>query len=193
MNALVGCAVLRAELAALAGSLPALEAHFLPSHLHLEPASLDRELGTALDACAGRAVVLAYGDCCPAMRRLAARPGVVRTPGLSCCELLLGQAEYRRLLRAGAFFLLPEWTPRWRTVFTCDLELEAEAARALMGELHTRLVYLDTGVVPVPAAELAACAAFCGLPLEVLPVPLDHLRAILADALQRLQEQEGGL
>lgn len=193
MIALIGCAVLRAELAALAGGLPALEASFLPSHLHLDPARLERELGVALDARAGRAVMLAYGDCCPGMRRLAARPGVVRTPGLSCCELLLGQAEYRRLLRAGAFFLLPEWTPRWRTVFTCDLELEAEAARALMGELHTRLIYLDTGVMPVPRAELAACAAFCGLPLEVRPVALDHLRATLTAALQGLQEQEGGI
>lgn len=182
----VGCAVLQAELAALSRSFPGLDLRLLPSRLHMDPERLGGELAAVLDAEAGRRVLLVYGDCCPAMGRLAQRPLVARTAGCSCCELLLGHEPCRRLLRAGAFFLLPEWMRRWREVFTVDLGLDEVSAPELMGDLHTCLVYLDTGLVPVPAAELAACAAFCRLPAEVRRVPLDHLRRQVEDGLAAL-------
>ena len=53
-----------------------------------------------------------------------------------------------------------------------------------MREMHSRLVYLDPGIEPVPHAELAEASAFLGLPMEILPVSLDPLLASLKQAAQ---------
>ncbi|BDG08827.1 DUF1638 domain-containing protein [Anaeromyxobacter paludicola] len=157
------------------------------SMLHMRPQKLERHLAAALDdARAGSRVVLVYGDCCPAMASLEGRPGVARTRALNCCELLLGADAYRQLSREGAFFLLHEWAERWPEVFQQELGLDLAQARELMTDLHRKLVYLDTGLAPVPEAVLAACAAFAGLPCEVRPTPLDHLAGRIDDALRRL-------
>jgi hypothetical protein len=113
-------------------------------------------------------------------------PGVARTRGVNCCSLLLGRAAYRELLRAGVFFLLPEWVARWEEVFARELGLNRENARTLMQEMHCRLVYLDTGLVPVPTGVLHACAAFCGLPCEVRSTPLEFLHQAIQDARHRV-------
>ena len=56
--------------------------------------------------------------------------------------------------------------------------------------MHTRLVYPDTGVVPVPHGDLAEAAAYLGLPLEVLPVSLDPLLASLRQAMPTADRHE---
>ncbi len=138
----------------------------------------------------GNKVLLVYGDCCMGMAALTARPGVVRTRGNNCCDLLLGSLEYRRLAHSGAFFLFPEWTRRWQHIFSIELGLSRINATGLMGDMHKKLVYLDTGVVPVPMTELQECANYCGLPWELLHVPLEPLRAAIQDALDTLKATE---
>lgn len=48
-----------------------------------------------------------------------------------------------------------------------------------MQELHTRLIYLDTGLLPVPHETLQEASEFLGLPFEILPVTLEPLLASL--------------
>jgi hypothetical protein len=67
-------------------------------------------------------------------------------------------------------------------VFQHELGLSAEVARELMRENRGELVYLDTGLTPVPRATLDECAAFMGLPCRVEPVGLDSLLALLLEA-----------
>jgi hypothetical protein len=53
-----------------------------------------------------------------------------------------------------------------------------------MQEMHTRLIYLDTGILPVPHADLNEASEFLGLPVEILSVSLDPLLASLNQAIQ---------
>ena len=165
---------------------------FLGSMLHLEPARLEERLEVSLEGAhrEGRRIVLAYGDCCPRMEDLGGGEAVSRTQGINCCEILLGREAYRAMRKEVAFFLLPEWAVHWKRVFKDSLGLEGINARTFMQEMHTRLVYLDTGLVPVPQAELDEIAAYSGLPLEILPTSLDHLQASLKAAITRVSGHE---
>ena len=182
----IACSIFRREIEELQarGSL-GVSVRYLGSMLHMVPA----ELGLQLDAliqqeqAKGQDILLGYGDCCAHMLDLEQEPGISRLEGINCCEILLGRDRYHALRRTGAFFLLPEWAMRWRAILEEELGLTASNARDLMRDLHTRLVYVDTGFVPVPEAALEEASAFTGLPWEVLTVDLDHLRAALRGAL----------
>jgi hypothetical protein len=112
------------------------------------------------------------------------QPGVRRTEGINCCEIILGRDTYRQLRREGAFFLMPEWALSWRKIFVSQLGLLGPRAKSFMQEMHTKLIYLDTGILPVPQAELAEASEFLGLPVEILPVSLAPLLANLQQSLK---------
>ncbi|MFH0966470.1 MAG: DUF1638 domain-containing protein [Methanobacteriota archaeon] len=118
--------------------------------------------------------------------RIELMPGVARTVGVNCCELLLGKEAYKSLIREGVFFLLPEWTGRWKEVFTQELGLSQENAENFMQEMHRRLVYLDTGIVPIPLEKIHEVSHYCGLPYELMPVSCDHLQTQIQNAMNRL-------
>lgn len=191
---LLCCSVFRAEIEALARARwPGVELRFESSMLHMRPLKLQRRLAAGVDQELGsRPVGLVYGDCCAGMAALAARPGVTRVSGLNCPEMLLGREEYRRLSHEGAFFLLPEWTVRWRDVFLRELGLDERSAPSFMRDMHRKLVYLDTGVAPVPTDQLQACAAFTSLPFEIVRIDLERLAERVESALAHIAAKERG-
>jgi hypothetical protein len=182
----LSCGVVQDELTALhrSGALPGT-LRFLNSMLHLEPLNMDAVL---LHACqtvdpAFSRVVLVYGDCCPDMLQLTHRFQLGRVAAINCAQLLLGRSRYRELMQEEVFLLLPEWAVRWREVMQKGLGLTPEVARDLMQEVRQGgLVYLDTGLIPVPEAELEACAQFSGLPWRLEKVSLAPLLDTLLDA-----------
>jgi len=185
----IACSIFRSELRALEarGEL-SVPVRFLPSMLHLEPEALERRLGDELDSAAGsgeRALVL-YGDCHHGMLDQVSRSGVARVQGLNCPEILLGRERYRALRKEGVFFLMPEWTIRWREIFVDDLGLNREVAQEFMREFHTRLLYLDTGVMPFPEEHLEAVSDHTGLPWTVERVEPDRLGEAVRNALRGL-------
>lgn len=189
---LLCCGVLAAEIKSMHSvRWPQTRLRVLDSMLHMKPENLAQRLAGIVDEeqSQARNVLLVYGDCCGLMAGLEARPGVARTRCNNCCELVLGRQEYRRLSHEGAFFLFPEWTRRWHHVFTTELGLNSANAAGLMRDMHRKLVYLDTGVAPVPSDALEACARHCGLPFEVRPVALDFLRDAVQEAMDRLAPQ----
>lgn len=183
----IACSIFKREIEALqaSGQLH-LSVEYLTSMLHMVPARLESRLREALDAARAvnpeQTILLAYGDCCGHMEAFSATPGIIRTDGLNCCEIILGRERYRSLRREGAFFLMPEWALSWKRVFMDQLGLLGPCAKAFMQEMHTSLIYLDTGILPVPAAELEEAGAYMGLPVRILPVSLEPLRASLAQA-----------
>jgi len=185
----IACSIFRKEIEALraSGQLD-LPVEFLNSMLHMVPAKLETSLQSALGAArtedSDRTVVLAYGDCCGHMDTFEAEPGTARTEGINCCEIILGSETYRRLRKEGAFFLMPEWALSWKKVFVGQLGLLGATAKSFMQEMHSRLIYLDTGLVPVPHADLEEASAFLGLPVEIMSVSLDPLLASLNQAIQ---------
>jgi len=185
---MVCCSVLQAESESLRQAhWPDHRLIFLPSMLHMHPERLALSLQSLLggELKEGHRVVLVYGDCCARMTTLEAIPGVVRTRGKNCCELLLGPEEYRWLSHEGAFFLIPEWARRWKGIFAKELGLNRGTATSLMQEIHRKLMYLDTGLAPVPENALNECAEYCGLPYEVRPVSLERLRLAIEEAQLR--------
>ena len=184
----VACSIFRHELDALRGQLGLdIEVRYLGSMLHMAPKHLEIQLASILaeERARGRDVVLAYGDCCPGMLDFQAEPGHGRTIGINCCELVLGRERYRQLRKEGIFFLMPEWALRWRQSFEKELGLRPETARELMREMHTRLLYLDTGQVPVPREALEQASVYTGLPWDILSVDLEPLRASLLEAIHQ--------
>ncbi len=179
----ISCSVFCKELNMLQGELD-LECHCLDSDLHLRPRELQERMTPLVESAREQSqVLLIYGDCHPYMTELE-RPGVVRTRGVNCAEIILGKNRYRELVRAGAFFILPEWALRWREIFAiCPGFDMAEIIR----DMHSKLVYLDTGTSPVPHQELQACSQWCGIPYEVLSVSLDNFLNVVNDAITKLQ------
>jgi hypothetical protein len=190
---MICCSVLQAEVESLADAYWAESGrYFLPSMMHMRPELLSSALESVLDTelKQGHGVVLIYGDCCARMTEMEALPGVVRTRGKNCCELLLGPGEYSKLSHEGVFFLIPEWACRWKDVFSKGLGLNRDNAACLMQEMHSTLMYLDTGIVPVPERELRECAEYCGLPCEVRPTSLGYLLASIEQARTMLKSGE---
>ena len=159
--------------------------------LHMVPEKLEKRLLEVVEEerSKGNEVVLAYGDCCPNMTGLGSAAGVERTQGFNCPEIILGKETYRNMRREGVFFLLPEWTLMWRKVFQGTLGLLGGTAKDFMKEMHTRLVYLDTELVPVPEKQLAEISEYCGLPVERMKVSLDPLLASLMKASTRFSNE----
>ncbi len=185
----LSCSIFRKEIEALqaSGQLD-LPVEFLNSMLHMVPAKLEARLQEALSSARlqdpEREVVMAYGDCCGHMDTFESEPGTARTEGINCCEIILGSEAYRKLRKEGAFFLMPELALAWRQIFVGQLGLLGPCAKTFMQEMHSRMIYLDTGLVPVPHAALQEASEFLGLPVEILPVSLDPLLASLRQAVQ---------
>jgi len=186
---LVSCGIFREELAHLGPTVMGqARPIFLDSMLHMRPAKLD-EILLGLAKNEDRRMVLVYGDCCPHMAELTRLPNVRKVRGVNCCDILLGQDMYRQLRRDRVFFFLPEWTTRWEEVFRVELGLkDRPLAREFMHEMHTRLMYLDTGLAGVPIKTLADIGAFFDMPVEVQPIGLEHLERGVLDGIRRLEQ-----
>ena len=191
----IACSIFRKEIEALqaAGKLD-LPVEFLNSMLHMVPAKLEVRLQEALGSARAqdpdREVVMAYGDCCGHMDTFESAPGTARTEGINCCEIILGSEAYRKLRKEGAFFLMPEWALSWKQIFVGQLGLLGPCAKTFMQEMHSRMIYLDTGLVPVPHVALQEASEFLGLPVEILPVSLDPLLASLQRAAKAVDSHD---
>ena len=193
---IIACSVFRPELLALQaqGCIPNCPIRFLDSSLHMQPQLLQGHLKEAIqqEREAGFQVLLAYGDCSTDMAALAAGDGIVRTMCGNCGEMLLGKERFKSLIKRGAFLLFPEWVARWREILLMFPGMGTETAKAMMRDMHTHFVYLDTGIQPFPKDALAACSEFFGLPYEVIEVSTDNMRNVIQESSSRLIASEKG-
>lgn len=183
----ITCGIFQAEMAALAPRFPRLRFVHADSMLHMRPDLLQTRIDDLLAEHPSGKVLFIYGDCTPRIVELCRQPGFAKTSGINCCEIMLGREEYRRLRKAGAFFFLPEWTMRWRQVFERELGFAGgRGAGEMLREVHTHLIYLDTGVMPVPQALLQEISRELAMPVTVLPTGLNQLEQAVAAAQERL-------
>ncbi len=189
MVQLLACSVLAEEIRWLQQNhqLP-YTVEFIDSMYHMRPAQLEEELNKKLVQNATQEkLVLVFGDCHAHIDQQESTT-VRRTRVMNCIELILGKERYRQLQREGAFFLLPEWTGRWRQIFSEELGLSSKNAQGLMQETHQKLMYLDTGLRPVPYQTLEDIGAFTGLPVETEAVSLYHLQRAVLEAVKGVTE-----
>jgi hypothetical protein len=188
----LGCGVFKLEIEALVRQKKLdCDIITLDSMLHMKPSKLEHELEVVLDTAKDDRYLLLYGDCHPHMHEMQNRANTTKVSGINCCEILLGKRAYRKFQEGRAFIFLPEWTLRWREVFTCQLGFtKPEMARTFLKEHSRNLVYIDTGVMPVPDNTLQEISAYFDLPMEVMHVSLDNLSQGINDALQKFSEED---
>lgn len=185
MKRALACSILRPEIEAVMAEMRQegydVEVSYLDSALHMTPRKLEAVLAAQL----APEDMIFFGDCCAGMRDFE-RAGHVRVPVPNCMEWLLGRERYRQLMAAGAFFVQREWATRWKAILQDELGLSDKTlAREFFGGMHKMLVYLDTGMAPVPASQLAEMSAYTGLPLQYETVSLDPLRKTIRTALEK--------
>ncbi len=162
---------------------------YLDSNLHMCPTVLKGELETAIRRLSldNKQAILVFGDCHMDMVDVSNCKESVRTEGKNCIELFVGRERTRQLMREGAFCLFPEWTLRWREIFS-SMGFPEEQTKEIIRDNHSRFHYFDTGIIPVPHDELAACVSHFGLPVAVSKIPLTHLAEVIRRAGQRLRK-----
>lgn len=145
---------------------------YLDSELHMKPQLLKEVLGNKLKP----QCVVCYGKCEPNLDQNPGQNKIIKTEGLNCVEILLGRTLYRQLRKEGAFFLLPEWTHKWERVFKELLGLaDSELARQFMNEMHTKMIYVNTGILPVPRETLNNIREYFAIPVEIIDIDLSEL------------------
>ena len=146
---------------------------YLNSILHLSPGKLEKAISSILDQSGQNKTILVYGNCCASMNDFTSSSEVIRTTGENCCEILLGEDEYKKLVKDRAFFVMPEWVHRWKEVFIERMGLHEDLAQEIMSESNRYLLYLDTGISPIPEKELNEMSAFFKLPWKVRTVDIE--------------------
>ncbi len=162
-----------------------LTTKYLSSMLHMKPEILDQQIKSEIskNKSNDKNVVLVFGDCSPNMEHISNEKGVTKLNGINCIEILLGKDIYRKLRKEGVFFLMPEWTMRWKEVFQQELGLRKDIARELMGEMHTRIIYIDTGQVDIPFDKIEEIEDYTGLKTEIMTVDFSQLHSSLSEAI----------
>ncbi len=184
------CSVLRREIEYLfAKDYPEAELVFLDSMLHMHPEKMREAIDKELVARPDCYCLLVYGDCHAHMRETADKPLCAKVKGVNCGHLLLGKEDYRSCRNNKTFLFLPEWTERWHEVFEKELGFtDRDLAREFMHENQRDLLYLDTGLIPVPQDTLNDITNFFDMPIDVLPVALDQLRHSVKAAIGQMME-----
>lgn len=182
----LSCSVFRPELSRIVAThFPGAAVSYLDSALHMNPSLLGKKLKRLVERARDRRqrLVLVYGDCCPYLQQVLEDPRLGRTRSANCAQLLLGGEAYRHFARQGSFFLLPEWASRWRQIIATLMDMDEETTREMFRDAFHRLLYLDTGVQPVPRATLKTCSEHFGIPWTVHPVSLENMTRALFSAI----------
>ncbi len=156
---------------------------YIDSELHMKPLQLKEVLKSKIKP----QCVLCYGKCEPNLDKNTKYHNVIKTEGLNCIEIILGNKLYRKLRAEGSFFLLPEWTHKWERIFKELLGLsDIELARQFMNEMHTKMIYVNTGILPIPHKTLIEIEAFFNIPVKVIDIKLDELEKTINFSIQNL-------
>lgn len=159
---------------------------YVDSEYHMEP----QELNKILEKMIKPGCLFCYGDCHSRMVENENSGLIERVEGLNCVEIFLGKEIYRKLRKEGAFFLLPEWTMKWEHIFKEILGFKnQEIASQFMNEMHTRLIYVNTGVYEVPTEILQEISAYFSMPVEVINIDLTHLENAIKKSIKQISNE----
>jgi hypothetical protein len=160
---------------------------YIDSELHMKPLQLKEVLKSKIKP----HCVICYGKCEPRLDKNTLFNDIAKTEGLNCVEIILGNKLYRKLRAEGAFFLLPEWTHKWERIFKDLLGLsDIELAQQFMNEMHTKMIYVNTGIVPIPHKTLTEIEGYFNIPIEVIDIKLDELEKSINFSIKKLNNED---
>lgn len=189
---IIACSIFRYELEHLVNEgkikIPIV---YLNSILHMHPKQLQILLDAKIEEYKNFRIILMYGDCHAQMLDYEKNTNIVRTPGINCCEILLGKQNYRSVRKEGAFIILPEWSERWKEVFVDSMGFKtSKAIKPFMAEMHKKVVYVDTGIVEKDNPLLNEISDYLGLPLEVYSSSIDELEKVINRLIEQTNSPE---
>ncbi|PLX14995.1 MAG: hypothetical protein C0599_17740 [Salinivirgaceae bacterium] len=164
---IIACSIFKNELNNTK-NLGTIDIIYLDSMLHMVPDKLENSLTRLIDKYKKHNIILLYGECYPGITELEKNSNVYRVPGINCINITLENKHYKKLRKDGAFILLNEWLKRWKEVFQEELGFKNSAnATAFMQEMHSKVVYLDTGNEEIPFETLKEISNYVGLPYSI--------------------------
>ncbi len=166
---IIACSIFKNELDQLSNEgrllVPVI---YLNSMLHMKPRELKVLLDAKIEEYKKFKIILLFGDCHARMIDYEKNPNILRSPGINCCEIFLGTQEYKKIRKEGAFILLPEWVERWKEAFVDTMGFKtSKMAKPFMREMHSKIVYVDTGFTEQNKMLFDEISEFLGLPLEI--------------------------
>ena len=186
---ILGCGIFTKEIKALIEKNHwAVETAFLDSALHNYLDKLAKGLAGSLAKRQDRDVVVFYGCCHPLIDRMVAAAGCVRVAGQNCVEMLLGRERFDAELEEGAFFLLEEWALRWPVITRELYGKDPAILREIFGGDRKYMLAVRTPCSDDFTAAAEEAAETVGLPLRWTDSGLEHLEAVLAEAIRLKRE-----
>ena len=189
---IIACSIFRYELEYLQKegrlNIPVV---YLNSMLHMHPIELQILLDARIEEYKNFRIILMFGDCHARMVDYEKNPNILRTPGINCCEIILGTDKYRKIRKDGAFILLPEWAERWKEAFIDDMGFKtSKAAIPFMQEMHNKIVYVDTGLQKKNNSIFEEISGYLGLPIEIYTSSIDELEKVVCRLISESEVKE---
>ncbi|MDH4333616.1 MAG: DUF1638 domain-containing protein [Desulfobulbaceae bacterium] len=184
---LVTCPIFAKELAAV---LPASTAtptvQLMDYRVHFNAEIMAREAARGVQAAGeeGAAISFLVGRECESLQPLsniAESCGGRLSDGLNCIELLLGREKARALQENRSTVMTPAWI-EMISKSIADGHWTVEDARINLGR-YDRIILLDFGLEPLADELILAFFELTQVPIEILPVSLNHFRQVVARLL----------
>lgn len=189
---LIGCGILRKEIRLIAERNGwDLDQTYLPSGLHIDFDRLQSALTNLLARHEGEQGIVFYGSCHPLMDCIIDRAGTVRTRGVNCVEIYLGEERFRQELEAGAFFLFEDWALHWLEIIGVAIPGHPDVMKSIFQSAHRYVLAIRTPCSGDFSAHASIVSDMTGLPLRWTDEGLEHLEATLAETLALMKSGPG--
>jgi hypothetical protein len=167
----------------LANRYPNLRFTYLPPVLHITPQKLEQHLLRRITAAQRKdeRIICLYGECIPDLSNVCQYQGVMKVPGHSCYEMLLGNERFEQFIdeTAGTYFLEKDLIINFREYCIEPLELDDEEMRDCYFQHYRKLLYVRQPTDPDLVSQAFELADFLELSLSVSDADYSHLEKAL--------------
>lgn len=176
------CSILSHELELLVNDRD-IEIHYVDAAMHVDQNRLAKSITDTLGNIGEVNIPLIIGtQCHPELEKIVAELGGRVIQARSCIEMLLGDKMSCLDAEANTFYLTTGWLENWRKIFIEGLKWDRVDARQNFG-YYDRILLLDTGINPISDEEILEFYDYTQVPVEIMPVDLNHLRQLLEKVL----------
>jgi len=167
----------------LANRYPNLRFTYLPPVLHITPQKLEQHLLRRITAAQRKdeRIICLYGECIPDLSNVCQYQGVMKVPGHSCYEMLLGNERFEQFIdeTAGTYFLEKDLIINFREYCIEPLELDDEEMRDCYFQHYRKLLYVRQPTDPDLVSQAGEIADLLELSLSVSDADYSHLEKAL--------------
>jgi hypothetical protein len=166
-----------------------LRIQYLPPALDVNENRLAKAVTEGLQAL-DKPVVLLYGRMCHTdMAGITRDTGALYLRTANCVEAFLSPEKKKEMDAAGnIYYLTMSGLKLWREIYLQGHGWDAVDARINFGSFD-KIVVLDCGLFEITDEALFDFFEFTQVPVEVMPISLDHFKGVVMDVCRKLLEQ----